>query len=157
MRAKRAGKCFKLHCRERKIFGKFCTFPPNSSKLRSDYLFSFQKRTNYLFPAFSRSEYLFPKSVSSSPPLRIKWSSPECSNRIGRYVLALVTRERQTTYIGDIKHTTRFIIHRMEWKFIWDEEKKEEIWLSPMTKAPTPTEMSKGQSDNTNNATKKFD
>ena len=36
-------------------------------------------------------------------------------------------------------------------------EKKEEIWLSPMTKAPTPTEMSKGQSDNTNNATKKFD
>ena len=26
-----------------------------------------------------------------------------------------------------------------------------------MTKAPTPTEMSKGQSDNTINATKKFD
>ena len=26
-----------------------------------------------------------------------------------------------------------------------------------MTKAPTPTEMSKGQSDNTNNTTKKFD
>ena len=26
-----------------------------------------------------------------------------------------------------------------------------------MTKAHTPTEMSKGQSDNTNNATKKFD
>ena len=26
-----------------------------------------------------------------------------------------------------------------------------------MTKAPTPTEMSKGQSDNTNNATKKID
>ena len=38
-----------------------------------------------------------------------------------------------------------------------NREKKEEIWLSPMTKAPTPTEMSKGQSDNTNNATKKFD
>ena len=36
-------------------------------------------------------------------------------------------------------------------------DKKEEIWLSPMTKAPTPTEMSKGQSENTNNATKKFD
>ena len=31
---------------------------------------------------------------------------------------------------------------------LW-QEKKEEIWLSPMTKAPTPTEMSKGQSDNT--------
>ena len=26
-----------------------------------------------------------------------------------------------------------------------------------MTKSPTPAEMSKGQSDNTNNATKKFD
>ena len=26
-----------------------------------------------------------------------------------------------------------------------NEDKKEEIWLSPMTKAPTPTEMSKGQ------------
>ena len=25
------------------------------------------------------------------------------------------------------------------------QTKKEEIWLSPMTKAPTPTEMSKGQ------------
>ena len=36
-------------------------------------------------------------------------------------------------------------------------DKKEEIWSSPMTKAPIPTEMSKGQSDNTNNATKKFD
>ena len=37
------------------------------------------------------------------------------------------------------------------------KEKKEEIWLSPVTKAHTPTEMSKGQSDNINNATKKFD
>ena len=50
--------------------GKFLEriFPPNSSKLRSDYLFSFQKRTNYLFPAFSRSEYLFQKSASPPPP-----------------------------------------------------------------------------------------
>ena len=74
--AKRAGKLFKLNCSERserKFFGKFCTFPPNSSKLRSDYLFSFQKRTNYLFPAFSRSEYLFPKSASP-PPLPL-WES----------------------------------------------------------------------------------
>ena len=36
-------------------------------------------------------------------------------------------------------------------------KKKEEIWLSPMTKTPTPAEMSIGQSDNTNNATQKFD
>ena len=38
--------------------------------------------------------------------------------------------------------------------FCWYWEKKEEIWLSHMTKAHSPTEMSKGQSDNTNNATK---
>ena len=44
-----------------------------------------------------------------------------------------------------------------EFQFKSYQEKKEEIWLSPMTKAPKPTEMSKGQSDNTNNATKKFD
>ena len=42
-------------------------------------------------------------------------------------------------------------------RYVDYKEKKEEIWLSPMTKAPKPTEMSKGQSDNTNNATKKFD
>ena len=34
------------------------------------------------------------------------------------------------------------------------QEKKEEIWLSPMTKAPTPTEKSKKQRDNIRNATK---
>ena len=71
MQAKRAEKCFKVNCRERserKIFGKFCTFPPNSSKSRSDYFFSSLKRTNYLFPAFSRSEYLFSKSASPPPP-----------------------------------------------------------------------------------------
>ena len=37
---------------------------------------------------------------------------------------------------------------------ILNEEKKEKLWLSPRTKAPTPAEMSKGQSDNANNATK---
>ena len=37
----------------------------------------------------------------------------------------------------------------MPWK-----EKKEEIWLGPMTKTPTPTEKSKKQRDNTKNATK---
>ena len=34
------------------------------------------------------------------------------------------------------------------------KRKKEEIRLSPMTNAPTPTDMSKGQNDNTYNATK---
>ena len=37
------------------------------------------------------------------------------------------------------------------------QEKKEEIWLSPMTKAPTPTEKSKKHHDNIKNATKNFD
>ena len=36
-------------------------------------------------------------------------------------------------------------------------EKKEEIWLSPMTKAPTPKEKSKKQRDNMKNVTKTFD
>ena len=35
------------------------------------------------------------------------------------------------------------------------KDKKEEIRLNPMTKAPTPEKMAKGQSDNTNNATKR--
>ena len=37
------------------------------------------------------------------------------------------------------------------------QEKKEEIWLSPVTKAPTPKEKSKKQCDNTKNATKNVD
>ena len=52
-------------------------------------------------------------------------------------------------------------VHHID--FVYDagsntnQEKKEEIWLSPMIKAPTPAGMSKGQSDNTNNVTKKLD
>ena len=62
-------------------------------------------------------------------------------------------------------HPFRLPIRSQENNMSWNKykclqvipwEKKEEIWLSPMTKAPTPAEMSKGQSDNTNNATKKF-
>ena len=41
--------------------------------------------------------------------------------------------------------------------YIRNEEKTEEIWLSPTTKAPSRSEMSKGQSDNTDNATKKIE
>ena len=33
-----------------------------------------------------------------------------------------------------------------QWLFVW--EKKEEIWLNPVTKTPTPTEQSKKQRDN---------
>ena len=71
MGAKQVEKKLKLNYRERserKIFGKFCTFPPNSSKLRSDYLFSFQKRTNYLFPAFQGQSIYFKKVPAPPPP-----------------------------------------------------------------------------------------
>ena len=37
------------------------------------------------------------------------------------------------------------------------KEKKQEIWLSPMTKTRTLTEKSKKQRDNIKNATKNFD
>ena len=37
------------------------------------------------------------------------------------------------------------------------QEKNEEIRLSPVTKVPTPTEKSKKQRDNITNATKNFD
>ena len=39
----------------------------------------------------------------------------------------------------------------------WQEEKKEEIWFSPMTNAPTLTEKSKKQRDNIKSATKNVD
>ena len=45
----------------------------------------------------------------------------------------------------------------MSFQIVW-EKKKEEIWLSPMTKAPTPTEKSKKQSKlQHKNVTKSFD
>ena len=37
-----------------------------------------------------------------------------------------------------------------------NEEKKEDIWFGPMTKAPTPPEKSKKQRDNIKTATKNF-
>ena len=37
------------------------------------------------------------------------------------------------------------------------KKKKEETWLSPIAKDPTPTEKSKKQHDNIKNATKNFD
>ena len=37
------------------------------------------------------------------------------------------------------------------------QEKREEIWLIPVTKTPTPTENSKKQRDSIKNATKNFD
>ena len=50
-----------------------------------------------------------------------------------------------------------FLLRPYQWQRTQSEDKKEEIWHSPMTSAPTTTEMSKGQSYNTNNVTKEFD
>ena len=46
---------------------------------------------------------------------------------------------------------------QMQFKQLTLKEKKEEIWLSPMTQAPTPTEKSKKQRDNTKTPPKNFD
>ena len=56
MRAKQARKIENKLSRAKRAdnFWKNLHFSPYSSKLRSDYLFSFQKRTDYLYPAFSQ-------------------------------------------------------------------------------------------------------
>ena len=64
---------------------------------------------------------------------------------INEYIIVWTVKDWSNNNLWDCK---------LFWRYV---NKKEEIWPSPMTKAPTPTEMSKGQSDNTNNATKKFD
>ena len=38
---------------------------------------------------------------------------------------------------------------KVQFPYMYFQEKKEEIWQSPMTKAHTPTEKSKKQRDNT--------
>ena len=85
MRAKRVGNCRERS--ERKVFWKILHFLPNSSKLRSEYLFSFQKRTDYLFPIFSSSEYLFPKSASPPPPPQNQMVVPLASSGFSRPIL----------------------------------------------------------------------
>ena len=55
----------------RSIWEKLANAPPPPpqivGKLKSDYLFSSQKRTDYLFSTFSRSEYLFQQNASPPP------------------------------------------------------------------------------------------
>ena len=76
--------------------------------------------------------------------LKIKWWNAEAAE----YDLRLLW------------HTDKAIqkegIHTLNEKELQHVRIKEEIWLSPMTKVHTPTEMSIRQSDN-KNATKKFD
>ena len=91
-------------------FWKHLHFSPNSSKLRSYYLFSFQKRTDYLFPAFSRSEYSFPKSATPPPPpFRIKWSSPKLSRPLPNFKLCSQARSNTVHAITSIDQ----ILHQL--------------------------------------------
>ena len=73
---------------------------------------------------------LFPHFVLVHVIIRI-------SNEFSFHTMYYETRQR----LGEIKHTTRFIIHRMEWKFIWDH-----IWpcvrisfFIPESKCLTPS------------------
>ena len=70
--------------------------------------------------------------------------------------LILILWEYDISIFRKVRHGL-VILNRKQIKLTYFKDKKEEIWPSPMTKAPTPTEMSKGQSDNTDNATEKFD
>ena len=60
--------------------------------------------------------------------------------------ILVFTRNHQVKY-----ENIEFLYH------LYCQEKKKEIWLSPVTKAPTSTEKSKKQRDNIKNATKNFD
>ena len=64
---------------------------------------------------------------------------------------------RENTHFLDLECFQQRSILKFSEEIYKYKEKKENIGFSPMAKALTPTEMSKGQSDNTNNATKKFD
>ena len=107
-------------------------------------------------------------SSSSTTPLLLALT--DCCNGVCRYwnecyiiwLMALLvitiivwwlTSVINSSIVYLVFFCANFLPHHTNWHPPLTEEKKEEIWLSPMTKAPTPAEMSKGQSDNTNNAT----
>ena len=52
-------------------------------------------------------------------------------------------------WMSDPSFSNRVASNRRQWTKKLTSEKKEEIWHIPMTKAPTPTEKSKKQRDNT--------
>ena len=74
------------------------------------------------------------------------------SNKIYAEILIFLPATNQPKLIAKIGYMCPFgHLH------VWSTREKEEIWLSPMTEALTPTEKSKKQRDNTKNATKNFD
>ena len=73
------------------------------------------------------------------------------------YVISCKITWRRDLFLVQIvfRLETFCFIFKIKCGYFWRE--KEEIWLSPMTEALTPTEKSKKQRDNTKNATKNFD
>ena len=66
--------------------------------------------------------------------------------------LCMVTQNNRNAWNVLILRICNIFKYSKEYKLLienYSQEKKEEIWLSPMTKAPTPTEKSKKQRDNT--------
>ena len=71
MRAKRAWNIFKLSCRkrsERKIFGKFCTFPPNSSKLKVGLFIFFPEEDKLFISSIFKVRIFISKKCQPPPP-----------------------------------------------------------------------------------------
>ena len=91
----------------------------------------------------------------------------EHENKVQGYLLHFVyktfwTRYREQFYPSHIQtlHTIELFpikggIILILGHGVKNQEEKEKISLIPMTKAPSPAEMSKGQGDNTKNATKR--
>ena len=70
--------------------------PPIVGKLKSDYLFSSQKRTDYLFSAFSRSEYLFQQYASPAPHPQNQMLVPQLRTQNGSMGLGGRSDEQET-------------------------------------------------------------
>ena len=70
--------------------------PQIVGKLKSDYLFSSQKRTDYLFSAFSRSEYLFQQNASPPPPPSESNGRPQLRTQNGSTSLGEKSDEQET-------------------------------------------------------------
>ena len=89
-----------------------------------------------------------PKSVRNGCEIEVFW---------GLFVLSCCVLDLAVgvgAFVIRLSQISSFLLINVLSIFYTILEKREEIWLSPMTKAPTPTEMSKGESDITNNATK---
>ena len=70
--------------------------PQIVGKLKSDYLFSSQKRTDYLFSAFSRSEYLFQQNASPPPHPQNQMVVPQLRTQNGSTSLGEKSDEQET-------------------------------------------------------------